>query len=105
MTERNRIPKQLSLRLISPKLYTYITEELQRLHNIHSYDLVIDAIPYDEGLEVIIRYGETFSHKCEARFTHKQIDEISTELVEFVKETGEVCREVLINDYFKLHAP
>ncbi|WP_096270212.1 hypothetical protein [Paucisalibacillus globulus] len=97
--------KQKSLRIVSPKLYNYIIQELEDKHNIHSYDIQIDASIMDEGMEITIRFGETFSNKESKFFPHKEIAEISDDIREFVAKTGEACTEVLIDDYFKIYAP
>jgi hypothetical protein len=105
MSESKTKPKRRSLRLVSPDLYNYITTELEDKHNIHSYDLQIDASEMEEGMEITIRFGETFSNIETKYFTHEQVKEISKEVKEFVAQTGEACTEVLIDDYFKIHAP
>ncbi|WP_026905818.1 hypothetical protein [Paucisalibacillus globulus] len=105
MNESKTNDKKKSLRLVSPRLYNYITEKLEDKHNIHSYDLQIDASLMDEGIEIAIRFGETFSNIETKFFTHEQVKEISKEVKEFVAQTGEACTEVLIDDYFKIHAP
>ncbi|GGA81650.1 hypothetical protein [Ornithinibacillus halotolerans] len=105
MTNKNKQLNLKSLRFLSPKLYNYITDILQETYNIHSYDLQMDAEQKEDGLQVIIRYGETFSHKQANFFTHEQIDNLSNEILDFVNKTGEACTEVLIDDYFKIYAP
>ena len=105
MNESKTKANQKSLRLVSAKLYNYITEKLEEKHNIHSYDLQIDASVMDEGMEIAIRFGETFSNIETKFFTHEQVNEISEEIKEFVAQAGEACTEVLIDDYFKIYAP
>lgn len=106
MNKKHDTPKQRSLRLISPKVYNYITETLEQTHNIHSYDLKMDAIPKQDGITIIVRFGETFSHHKEQYFTFDQLEEgICDELKEFVTDLGEACTKVLIDDYFKIYAP
>jgi hypothetical protein len=105
MSQKKHETKVKSLRLVSPRLYTYITNELQQTHNIQTYDLQIDALVKDKGMEITIRYGETFSHKETSFFTYEQIDEVSSEIKEFIAKIGEDCTKVMIDDYFKIYAP
>ncbi|MUK88008.1 hypothetical protein GMD78_06295 [Ornithinibacillus sp. L9] len=94
-----------SLVIVSPKLYRYITTELEHLYHIHSYDVQIGAIKKKDGIQVIVRFGKHFSKKEEQFFLHEQVKELSKEVKEFVESTGEACKKALIDDYFKMMAP
>ncbi|MGM8216477.1 hypothetical protein ACLIA0_12980 [Bacillaceae bacterium W0354] len=90
---------------ISPKLHHYISSELLSQFHIHSYDFQTYANKTDEGINLIIRFGSQFSHEKEMFIRNDQLNTISSEFEEFVKETGKACKQVLIDDYFNKMAP
>ncbi|SHF54997.1 hypothetical protein [Ornithinibacillus halophilus] len=94
-----------SLISISPTLYRLITRELENQYHIHSYDIQVFGIREEDGIRVIIRHGDDFAHKKEQFFFFKQIEDVSDELKDFITSTGESCKQVLIDDYFKRMAP
>lgn len=93
-----------SLRVVSPLLYQSILIELEK-QNIHSYDVQIDAVKGNKGIHIILKYGESFTHQKEQSFTNHAIEKNSSEIAEFVKKAGETCKEVMINEYFKMMRP
>ena len=93
-----------TLRVIAPDIYQIITSELEK-QNIHSYDVQINAIKKEQGLQIILLFGENFTHKKEQFFTHEAIKNFSDEIIAFAKETGESCKEVMISEYFKMMRP
>jgi hypothetical protein len=97
---------QVSLRSLSPKLYQYITEKLFEDYHIHSFDVQIDAEEKEEGIHIILRFGEYFTHSeehfCSSDSLEKDNDK---ELDEFIDKTGEECKQVLIDDYYRMMTP
>ncbi|SET17288.1 hypothetical protein SAMN05216389_106161 [Oceanobacillus limi] len=94
-----------SLLSISPKAYRFIVNELEANYHIHSYDIQASGIKKKDGIHIILRFGEQFTNKEERFFLNKQVESLGDELREFVESTGETCKQVLIDDYFKTMAP
>jgi len=90
---------------VSPKLYRYIVAELEREFHIQSYDFKAGAMKEKDGLRVILQFGEHFTHKTEEFFSDKQIEILSEDIRSFIHRTGENCKEVMIDEYFKRMAP
>lgn len=93
------------LNAVSPRLYRYITSELEKNFNIHTYDLQIDGIKESDEIHVIIKYGKYFTEKLGKIIPIEEIENPSAVLNEFIKEAGEACTKVLIDDYFKKMTP
>ncbi|RKQ30751.1 hypothetical protein [Oceanobacillus halophilus] len=104
MSEKTKKEKINSLISISPKLYRYITSELQKRYHVHSYDLQAGAIKKEHGIHVFLRFGERFSHEKEQFFSDEKLED-GKELDAFIEEAGEACKQVLIDDYFKRMTP
>jgi len=93
------------LRILSPKLYHFIVNELAE-HHIHAYDLLLNGQKKDtETIEVTIRFGDGFAQAATESFSLEAIESLSSEVSEFVKSTAETCQETLKADYFKRMAP
>lgn len=93
-----------SLRAVSPTFYRYLVSAFESFH-IHPYDIQANAIIQGDEVEVILRFGEDF-HQTERRaFTLDTIEKGSQDITDFIKETGEVCKNVLIADYYKMMKP
>ncbi|MFD1848513.1 hypothetical protein [Oceanobacillus bengalensis] len=93
-----------SLISISPKLYQKITKELENKYHIHSYDLQVTGIKQEEGIKVVLRFGEHFNNEKEQFFSYESLEDDKA-LDTFIDEAGETCKQVLIDDYFKKMAP
>ncbi len=93
-----------SLQIVYPNLYRWIVEELEEKFCIHSYDIQADAIQKENGVEVIIRFGQYFHHQ-KKEFLSNPIERSSEEFNKFIHKIGKACREVLIDDYFKMMTP
>ncbi len=106
MKEEKMINKERtkSLRVVFPQLYQSILAELEKL-NIHSYDMQINAEKQKDGVRLILQFGENFTHQKTQFFTYEAIENNSSEMTKFVKVTGEACKEVMINEYFKKMRP
>lgn len=91
------------LRALSPDLYLWMTQELEKQFHIQPYDVQIDGVEKDEGMEVIIRYGEQFSQHSKQFFSSAAINEKSIQ--KFIESTGEICQETLIKNYYRMMAP
>jgi len=102
MEEKKQQAKGKFLRVVSPKLYLYLTSQFSDQFNIHPYDIRYEGIEKEDGVLVILRYGEDYIQMIEYFFTFAEIDEEGEELTEFVEETGEICQEVMIADYYKM---
>ncbi|WP_449354608.1 hypothetical protein ACUL41_16825 [Virgibacillus natechei] len=94
-----------ALRVISPDLYRYITGKFEELHNIHIYDIQVNAVKEETGLHIRLQFGDQFAHQEEQFFTFETIEEQSAELEEFVKSAADKCQEVMVADYFKMMNP
>ena|SRR5690554_2654449 len=95
---------QMSLRSLSPALYEYIINQFLEQYHIHSYDIQVLGVKTETGIQVIVKYGETFSHESEQHFTFEALknkDILNT----FIQETGEACKKVMIDDYFRTMTP
>ncbi|MUV36731.1 hypothetical protein JNUCC1_00535 [Lentibacillus sp. JNUCC-1] len=97
--------KAKSLRVIAPQLYKDIINAMTAKHNIHSYDIQATAIEKKDGLTIILRFGEEFAHTQEAFFTHETIKDRGEELNQFIQETADICKDVMVKDYFKMMKP
>ena len=93
--------KQKALRVVSPKLFNYITKILEEA-NIHPYDIQASSIKTKNGLQVFIQYGENFTQSQSAYFSFKSVEMLDDEIFHFVKEIAESCKETMIADYFKM---
>lgn len=93
------------LRAISPKLYMFITKELEKQFHIQPYDVQVDAIQKDEGMQISVRFGEQFSQQVEQFFSSDALWDDRKQLQQFIQKTGESCKDVLIKNYFRMMAP
>lgn len=93
-----------SLRIASPELYDIIIEELEK-HNIHSYDIEMNANKDENGIQIILLYGEKFNYEKERYFSYQTIETDKSEIIKFANETGEDCKEIMIKEYFKMMRP
>jgi hypothetical protein len=92
------------LRVVSPKLYDKLITELEKLH-IHPYDYQATVVEKENGLEVILRFGEGFIQSETQLTTYQAIEKGSPEINDFIKTVGESCKKALIADYFKMMKP
>jgi len=104
VSEKNSKELEKPLRIISPKLYRFIISEFEK-YNIHSYDLLINGIKKDQGMEIILRFGETFSRKKSKLFSDQVIKGQADELRKFIENATEACKKAMIDDYFERMAP
>lgn len=102
----NEIKKKSSkpLRVISPKLHHLIMEEFEQYH-IHSYDVLLEGVKTDRGLEITIYFGESFTHKEMKMFSDAATAEKSDELTEFIQTVADTCKKAMIDEYFHRMAP
>ncbi|WP_404452293.1 hypothetical protein LG329_18285 [Virgibacillus necropolis] len=102
MTSEEKTSKpERSIRAIAPELYANIISELENAH-IHPYDIQANAVKEDGGYKLIIRFGEDFAHTESEFFSFQSIERMDTDLTEFVKKIGEACKQVMIQDYYKM---
>jgi len=94
-----------SLRAVSPKLHLLIMSELESKYNIQPYDVQAEAIKKDKGIQVLLKFGERFTHQEEQYFPFSQIRKESKVLDAFIQSSGEACKEVMIQDYYRMMAP
>ncbi|QHS22470.1 hypothetical protein GWK91_05670 [Virgibacillus sp. MSP4-1] len=92
------------LRTVSKPLYEELISELGKFH-IHSFDVQAKAIEKDDGMEIILHFGESFSQQLSKNFTSKQIENTGHEIKEFIRESAEKMKEIMIADYFKMIKP
>jgi len=93
------------LQSLSPRLYQDITAALEEQFRVHSYDIQLIGEEKDTGIRVIVKYGENFDHEAEHFFTFDSIGKDTEAFHLFIEETGEACKKVLIEDYFRTMTP
>lgn len=96
---------QKSLRAVSPKLYRLIMAGLEDEYHIQPYDVQAEAVKKDTGFQVILRFGEQFTENQEQFFSFEAVSEKSDQVKEFVQTAGDACKQVLIEDYYRIMAP
>ncbi|QKY69154.1 hypothetical protein [Lentibacillus sp. CBA3610] len=97
--------REQPMRIILPNLYNEITKQLEEQHNIHPYDIQAKAVTEDSGYQVIIYFGDGFSHRKSKHFSSEAIEKMDTDESGFIEELGDACKEVMIADYFKMMRP
>ncbi|KIO66895.1 hypothetical protein B4064_2039 [Caldibacillus thermoamylovorans] len=65
----------------------------------------MEAINKDEGIKLIVRFGENFNHSSEQFFSNEQLENEKLALKEFIAKTGGQCIQVLKDDYFNKMTP
>jgi len=105
MEEKVQMKKGKFLRIVSPKLYNYLTTRFEEDFNIHPYDMQLEGIENEKGVFLLLKFGDNYAHVIEEFFSFPTIDEAGEELENFVKESGEACKEIMIADYFKMMEP
>ncbi|WP_164668821.1 hypothetical protein [Virgibacillus doumboii] len=103
--ESKQSGKEQPLRVVLPELYTFVTEGLEDLHNIHPYDIQLYGVEEETGYQLIFYFGEGYSHQESIFFSHSSIEKKDSEITDFVEKFGESCKEVMIADYFKMMKP
>ncbi|HLQ71726.1 MAG TPA: hypothetical protein VK142_07970 [Bacillota bacterium] len=93
--------KQRMLRAVSPDLFNVIISELEK-YNIHLNDIQANVIIKEDGLDVIVLFGEHFNQTKSRFFTHESIESQFEDIQRFAYDIAEACREVMIADYFKM---
>src|SRR5699024_7820567 len=93
--------KQRMLRAVSPDLFDEITSELEK-YNIHLNDIQANVIKKEDGLEVIVLFGENFNQPRSQFFTNESVEAQYDDIQRFAYDIAEVCKEVMIADYFKM---
>lgn|SRR5690625_2329474 len=92
------------LRMISPEIYNHIISEVKD-YNIHSYDLLVNGIKKENGMQIILRFGENFAREQTKLLSLKVLEEKGDELTNFIRSTAETCKKAMIDDYFDKMAP
>lgn len=90
-----------SIRVISPSLYSHIASELETIH-IHPYDVRVNGIKKENGMELIIRFGDGYAHMKSELFSFEAIEKLDECITEFIKQVGEECKQTMIADYYKM---
>lgn len=93
------------LHIISPSLFRYVLSELESKFHIQPYDFQVDGIKQEDGIQIIIMFGENFTHRMEQFFTNHSINQQNDDLKEFLTKVGEKCIQVLKDDYFRMMTP
>lgn len=93
--------KQWMLRAVSPDLFDKIISELEKYH-IHLNDIQANVIKKEDGLEVIVLFGENFNQSKSRFFTNETVENQYEDIQRFAYDIAEACREVMIADYFKM---
>lgn len=96
--------KEWMLRAVSPDLFKKVTSDLEK-YNIHLNDIQANAVKKDDGLDVIILFGESFNQFKSHFFTYDEIDSNDVKVSQFINEVAEACKDIMIADYFKMMKP
>jgi len=80
-------------------------EKLEEEFHIQPYDIQMNAIKNEKGFEIIVTYGERFAHRSEQFMTFQSIKKRDEIVNKFIRKTGETCKQVLIDDYFRKMTP
>ncbi|MGY0691712.1 hypothetical protein ACW2QC_02825 [Virgibacillus sp. FSP13] len=99
--EGKKLENEQPIRILFPKLYEYIETELENLH-VHPYDIQANIAEEGSEYRILIHFGDGFAHTKSQLFTLEAINQLDTQITEFIKELGEKCKEVMIADYFKM---
>ncbi|KWZ78736.1 hypothetical protein [Heyndrickxia coagulans] len=86
---------------VPPPLYHTFMQTFE-LHHIHLYDADPAGVEKENGIEVVLRYGDRFQHETRKCFSFSDIENKAPEVAEFFKQAAESCKEVLIADYYKM---
>jgi hypothetical protein len=89
------------MRIVAPNLYNQIVTILEE-DNIHPYDIEANVIEETSGFKVVIRFGEGFTQERSEVFSYKSIEDMDTEITEFIHSISEECKQVMVSDYFKM---
>lgn len=100
--KESQTDKQVSLRVILPNLYNYMTAELESRFNLHPYDFQVSAMKEVGGYNIIIQFGDGFAHNHTEFFSYETIQKTDSEIDKVIEKIGESCKEVMIADYFKM---
>jgi hypothetical protein len=90
------------LRVVSPELYGYLSDEFEKKFNIHPFDIQLEGIEREDGIQVLLHYGEGFANQMDTFFPYSAIAPESDELKEFTVSAGETCKEAMVADYYKM---
>ncbi|MGO4886423.1 hypothetical protein ACJ2A9_01580 [Anaerobacillus sp. MEB173] len=96
--------KELPLRIATPTLYNKLVETLEPYH-IHPFDIQGTVMRKEDGLDVTLRYSQSFSQSETAHFNNDQVEHPDEDVTEFFKATAERCKTQLIKDYYKMMKP
>lgn len=89
------------LRLMEPKLYGVLVEELERLR-LHPYDVKASARSDERGLTILLRFGEDFGKMSSRTFSFEEMKAGDGKVAGFFRETAELMQRALIADYYKM---
>lgn len=92
------------LMMLSPYLYQQLTDILEK-ENIHSFDIEAYGLKLKDHLEVEVRFGEAYQKAMKETFPLAVLKEKNEEYLNFCKNIGETCKEIMIQDYFKMVKP
>lgn len=92
------------LMILSPNLYQQLIDSLET-ENIHSFDIEAYGLKTKDHLEVEVRFGEEYQKVMKETFPLAILKEESEEYLNFCKNVGETCKEIMIQDYFKMVKP
>ncbi|MFZ3577281.1 hypothetical protein [Virgibacillus sp. DJP39] len=101
VSEEKENQSERSLRSVSPQLYSLLVTELEKVH-IHPYDIQANATEKETGYQLLIRFGNDFSHKESVFFSFESIENEDNNVTEFIKNIGETCKQAMIADYYKM---
>ncbi|WP_026700641.1 hypothetical protein [Salibacterium aidingense] len=97
----NEQHQEKSLRIVAPDIYNKLILELDAYH-IQPYDIQANAVEYENGLKLILYYGEQFPHAEEKFASFEEWHEWSKDLSAFMESTAQTLKQTMAADYFKM---
>lgn len=96
--------KERPLRFVRPELYDLLLYELEQL-NIHFFDVEAGATKKNTGVEIMLRFGEEFSHNACCFFTNEALGEPYHDVKLFFRQSATLSQRVIVAEYFKMMKP
>ncbi|MEX1029483.1 MAG: hypothetical protein WDZ91_05480 [Paenibacillaceae bacterium] len=73
--------------------------------HLHPYDVKASVIAGEGGFLIVLRYGEGLAQSKQQFFDDEALAQLSEQITLFYKEAAELCKKMLIADYYKLIKP
>lgn len=96
--------RKMPLRMMAPHVYEELMETLAQLH-IHPFDVKADAVRDENGLRLVIRYGDGFNQTDSRFFTNESLKRMDGEVIAFFNDIKDACQKAMKTDYFSTMNP